>query len=385
MNEFRFGLKIYSSDWLTEYGLSPEKAAGLLKSWGVDFILAQSQYLSMPNSAVQSEAQTNGDIQYSKEIDRKFRNALKAVGIDYWITACTFFNPNAITAKPSLRPVGSDGKPMRQMDWYIGISPSMDSYVDEQVAQITDAVAALHPEGVFLSFTRWPGFWELWLPLYSREKFPEYSFDLYTLRRFEKDVGVSLPTYDPKNAAKWIQEKCHTEWVNWKCEVVEDVIKQVRTAAREIVPDVQIMLNTIPFRTSDFENARKEVFGQDLRRLKYVVDRFEVMTYHQILKRGTDWIPLAGLEVKEQSGRNTVCTIQASPLYLDGMHAGENRNRKMDIKEFKDAVERVEATGLDGVVVFTWSDLLSDFFNSGNLVKVEIINATIQRRNNRLM
>ena len=77
MNEFEFGLKIYSSDWLTEYGLSPEKAVGLLKSWGVDFVLAQSQYLPMPNSAVQSEAQMDGGIQYTKEIDHELKPKMK--------------------------------------------------------------------------------------------------------------------------------------------------------------------------------------------------------------------------------------------------------------------------------------------------------------------
>ena len=56
-----------------------------------------------------------------------------------------------------------------------------------------------------------------------------------------------------------------------------------------------------------------------------MVDVFEVMAYHQILKRPPEWIPRIGEEVKTRTGRTVVCTLQAVPLYVDGMHAKEKR------------------------------------------------------------
>ena len=41
----------------------------------------------------------------------------------------------------------------------------------------------------------------------------------------------------------------------------------------------------LPFFLAEFDNAVEEVFGKSVSRLAEVADVFEVMTYHQILKR----------------------------------------------------------------------------------------------------
>lgn len=382
MNEFEIGVKIYSSDWLLKYGLSPCEAARVLKDWGVDFVLAQSRFLHMPDSAVDSES-PDGD--YTKADDLAFRAALAEEGIDYWATVCTFFNPAAIAQNPDLRPMGSDGSLMEQIDWYIGIAPSQEEYVAEQVDAIERAVGELQPEGVFLSFTRWPGFWELWMPHHERQDFPEYSYDAHTLRRFARETGLNLPFGESQDVALWIEEHARAEWTNWKCGLVANTIRQMKEASQQIKPDVQIMLNTLPFRVEDFDNARENVFGQNVDILNEVVDVFEVMTYHQILNQPTAWIPGAGLEVRARTGRKTVCTIQAAPLYLDGVYAEGQRSPTLDDKEFTDAVEAVESAGLDGIVIFTWTDLLEEVFTHGNNQRIKDIRAAVERRKQRLI
>jgi len=384
MEKFHIGVKIYDSDWLLKFGLSPKKAARILKEWGVDFVLAQSRYLQMPDSAVDSVTSSNNDELYTKQTDKEFRKALAEAGIKYWATVCTFFNPEAITQNPEYRPLGSDGLPMEMIDWYIGISPSMEKYVQTQVEQIQQAVKELRPDGVFLSFTRWPGFWELWMSKNQRTDFPEYSFDSHTLALFVKDTGIKLPDIESNKIAEWIEINCSDQWVNWKCNLVADVIRQVKKACHKELPSVKIMLNTIPFQYKDFDNAREKVFGQKIELLKEVVDVFEVMTYHQILKRPLHWMAEAGAEVKTRSDRKTICTIQAEPLYLDGMHAKEKRSPKIMDSEFREALELIEAQGLDGVVVFVWSDLLKDVYLNNNYNKIKSISTTVERRNQRL-
>ena len=383
MNKFEIGVKIYSSDWLLKYGFSPREAARALKDWGISFVLAQSRFLHMPDSAVDSE--TPDGASYTKEDDLAFRAALAEEGIDYWATVCTFFNPAAIDQNPDLRPLGSDGRPMEQIDWYIGIAPSQEAYVAEQVAAIEKAVRELRPDGVFLSFTRWPGFWELWMPHHRRQDFPEYSYDTHTLQRFARETGINLPASEPQEIAQWIEKHARAEWTNWKCDLVANIIRQVKEASQRIQPDAQIMLNTLPFRAVDFDNAREKVFGQNVETLNEVVDIFEVMTYHQILKQPTAWIPGAGLEVKARSGRKTVCTIQAAPLYLDGIYKKDQRLPTLDAQEFTEAVNAVESAGLDGIVIFTWTDLLKEVFIHGNTQRIEAIRAAVERRKQRLV
>jgi hypothetical protein len=384
MNEFEIGVKVYDSDWLLKYDLSPQDAAQLLKEWGVNFVLAQSRYLPMPDSAVDSQLRPDKAGRYTHADDREFRAALAKEDIGYWATVCTFFNPTVIETDPSLRPVGSDGRPMEQTDWYMGIAPSMEEYVTGQVAAIEHAVKALQPDGLFLSFTRWPGFWELWMPHHIRQDLVEYSFDPHSLERFVRETGLNLPTREAAEAAAWIEVNARDSWTSWKCQVVTDVIRQVKRAGRKIKPNVQIMLNTLPFRARDFDGAREKTFGQQIETLNAVVDVFEVMTYHQIQRRPVDWIPRAGMEVKQRSGRKTVCTIQARPLYLDGIYASDGRSPTLDAQEFAQAIGAVEAAGLDGIVVFIWSDLLAAALDQADISRIDAMRAAVERRRDRM-
>lgn len=383
MKRFQAGIKIYSDDWFLKHKLSYAEAARYLRDWGVTFVLAKSRYLAMPDSAVESAAPPELADRYATYDDRKFRDALAKEGIAYWPTVCMFFDPPAIAADPSLRPVGSDGRPMEQIDWYVGIAPSREDYVARQVAAIERAVEALEPDGVFLSFTRWPGFWELWMPHHTRQDWPEYSYDQHTLARFARETGVNLPTRAPAAAASWIEAHARETWTSWKCQVVADVTRQVKEACHRIKPGLPIMLNTLPFGT-DFDNAQEKVFGQRVEALADVVDVFEVMTYHQILKRPTSWIPRVGKEVKLRSGRETVCTIQAQPIYLDGLYARDNRSPTLDAVEFAEAIDAVENSNLDGVVVFVWSDLLEEALEQNDARRVDAIRAAAERRRTRM-
>lgn len=105
------------------------------------------------------------------------------------------------------------------------------------------------------------------------------------------------------------------------------------------------MLNILPFSAGDIDSAREKVFGQNIESLASVVDMFEVMTYHQILRRPICWIPPAGEEVKRRSGLKTLCTIQSKPIYLDG------------------------------IGVFVWSDLLKEVTLDQDYRRVDMIRA----------
>lgn len=384
VNDFTLGTKNYDTDWYLKYDLSYTGAAKLLRDWGFTFIMTQSQFLPMPDSAVISEITPDMAERYATYDDLKFREALASEGISYWPTLCTFFNPPALDKDPTLRPIDASGDPMEMLDWYVGVIPSYETYVNSQVEAISRVVKILEPEGIFLSFIRWPGFWELWMPHHARGEFPEYSYDPHSLKRFVHETGNTLPSYDPGEASAWIESHARSAWTSWKCEVITEVARQVREAAQSIKPDIQIMINTLPFRGMDYDGARDKTFGQNLESLAEVVDIFEVMTYHQILKRPVDWISATGQEIKRQTGKRTFCTIQAEPLYLDGMHAAESRSSEIDVTEFAQAVAAVEAGNLDGVVVFVWSDLLKRTLLEKDFNWVESLQTAAQSRKSRI-
>ena len=100
------------------------------------------------------------------------------------------------------------------------------------------------------------------------------------------------------------------------------------------------------------------MFGQSPSKLNEVADIFEVMAYHQILRRDADWPGAIATDIKRRSRRATVCTVQGSPLYLNGMHANRGRTETLSTDEFLRSVDSVEKSEADGVCVFTFTDFL---------------------------
>lgn len=384
MASFDVGMKVYDNDWYLKYGLSYDEAAGCLRDWGVTFVLAPSKVAPMPDSAVKSEVAPELAERYAAYDDRMFRNALSRYEIEYWSAVCMFFDPPALQMDPALCPVGSDGRPMEKIDWYVGIAPSHEAHISRKVAAIERVVEELEPDGVFMAFTRWPGFWELWTPHHERQEFPEYSYDAHTLQRFSREAGLALPVLPPAEVARWLDTCARDTWTDWKCGLIFDVVRQVKEAGARLKPGLRIMLNTVPFGADDFLRAGECVFGQRWEALSTVVDVFEVMAYHQILKRPVSWITAIGEEVKARSGRKTVCTLQAKPLYVDGMHAQERRSSTLEVEEFAAMVQAVEKSSIDGIVVFVWSDFLDQVLGKNDRRRIDVIEASASRRRARL-
>ena len=75
MEEFVLGTKNYDTDWYLKYGLSYKDAAKTLREWGFSFIITQSKFLPMADSAVTSEATPDQQAKYATYDDLKFCEA----------------------------------------------------------------------------------------------------------------------------------------------------------------------------------------------------------------------------------------------------------------------------------------------------------------------
>jgi hypothetical protein len=359
MVDLRLGIKIYDNDWFLRHHHSPEAAADILAQMGATFVIAQNRFLPMQDSAVHSNVRDSQASDYAALDDVAFRHALAARGIGYFACLNICFDPAFTASHPELLPIDQFGEPEQMQDWYIGLPPDRVENLQHKIAMLENAIPALSPDGVHLGFIRWPGFWETWLPDVQRASMPDYCYSPQTLRSFCETTDADVPLDNAVLAATVIAQRYRSEWRDWKCGVTVDAIRLIRTAVQRSRPDITVAINTLPFFQSDFDNAVEEVFGQDIARLSEVVDIFEVMSYHQILRRDADWPAAIGADIKQRSNRKVVCTLQAKALYLEGMHAGKSRSPKISADEFIRAVDALEQCPVDGMCVFTFSDLLN--------------------------
>lgn len=356
--DLRRGVKIYDNDWFLRHGLSVEQAADLLSEWGITYVIAQSKYLPMPNSAVTS-AVTDADRRaYEALDDVAFRKTLAERGIAYFAVLNICFDPGFSDAHPDQLGVDQWGRPGVQQDWYVGMPPVREANLAHKIGLLERGVAVLQPDAIHLGFIRWPGFWETWLDGDDRAHKPEYCFSTDTVARFNADSGLDVPTVNAVKAARLLRSTHRDAWTAWKCDQTVKAIARIRNALAPIKAGLQYSINTLPFFRTDFDNAVEEVFGQDVAKLASVVDIFEVMAYHQILAKPATWPAAVSTDIVKRSGQKAICTLQAQALYLDGMHAGRGRTMDIPAEEFAAALTAMESAPIEGACVFTFTDLL---------------------------
>jgi hypothetical protein len=238
-----------------------------LRSWGVDTLV------------------TEGDT-YEAEAIRRVR----ASGMRF-IAGLSAFSDHVdgnalLKIRPELHPIDETGRPRRQMEWYVGITPTIADYRESR-ARAAEAIVRDHEvDGLMLDFVRWPLHWELELRPDSPPPAAS-SFDPVTLADFVRWRGEPLPAgLDGASAAAWILRDARDDWTSYRCAVitafVEDVVRRVRVIRR----DVMVGAFVVPLPPAGLAEA----VGQDVTALGQVLDLIAPMTYHAIVHRDAAWV-----------------------------------------------------------------------------------------------
>jgi hypothetical protein len=360
-------MKVYDYQWAATFGMNVATAAGELARDGVDTALIRNQIDPLPTSGVdQEEYLAAGGV--TAEQDRAWSEALRGAGMRVMQTTALFFDPQLLAAFPDARPINADGQPDQGFDWYRGVCPTHEGYLAEKIDRLRRVVGELEPDGLFLSFTRFPGFWENWVPSYAFTAADRFCFCPRCRDLFARDEGVELPGGDVAAQARFILERHGPAWTNWRCARIVEAISRIAAAARRERPHLEIMLNTLAFPASDFNgmDVRREIAAQDLSMLRTVVDRCELMTYLQILDRRDDWLaPVIADARRDAPDRPLLCTLQVAPLYTEGVHAGRDRPAEISASELERTARAALAAGADGLVFYHWTDFLVDEAEGG--------------------
>lgn len=345
--------KLYGLDWWPEVSSDPyQECADALQEAGVNVVLAQNYLDPLPGSDVE---QGSPPVGYD---DRWLREKLRSRGIKIFEATAVFFQPRAYDSLPHLRPVDAAGAPQPRVDWYVGLCPSSEAYIEERAKLLQRVARQLEPDGLFLSFIRFPGFWETWVPGVDRGKIPEYCYCQRCLSRFSQETGHRVPR-DAPSAAALLQGELRAAWTGWKCNLVAGVVGHLRQAVREVIPDIELMVNLVPFSKEELGGAVEELLGQRVESLTPFVELFEVMVYHQILKRDPrKWIPKLVADLRSRTDRSLVPCLQVRPTYLEGHHASARRRSMIGPEEFESCVEAVQSSGAGNIATYHWTDLL---------------------------
>ncbi len=368
-----FAMKVYDLQWFTTFAMSYDEAAEALAGDGIDTVLTQNRIDPLPNSGVDQRDYLSrfGD-HLSSYRDAAWVDALRRRGLRVLQTSAVLFDPAALERYPDARPIDANGESARAVDWYVGICPTHEAYLDEKLSKLDRVAEELAPDGLFLQFIRFPGFWENWTcsPDYAFSNADQFCFCDRCRSRFTAERNIELPSGDAASQAATILEQHGDAWTAWRCGVIAGIIGRVRSLPSVSRRGLPLMINTLPFPDSDFDGqaVRRTVAAQDLALLAEHAQGFELMTYLQILNRPTSWMPaVLGSAWAELSGveSQVVCTLQVDALYTEGVHGVRQRSALVTADDLWEAGSTALEVGADGLVFYHWTDVLVDEARNG--------------------
>ena len=243
-----FAMKVYDLQWFTSFGMDYDQAADALADDGIDTVLTQNRLDPLPPSGVDQTRYLNAHhVRLSEYDDSAWLDALRNCGLQVLETTATLFDPAALARFPGARPVNALGEPDAGTDWYTGVCPTDDDYLHWKIGLLGRVARELRPDGLFLQFMRYPGFWENWTwnPGYVFTGADRYCFCDRCRTLFAQSQNIELPHGDVAAQSAAILSQHRAVWTQWRSARVVEIIARIKREAS--LGDQKIMLNTLPF------------------------------------------------------------------------------------------------------------------------------------------
>ncbi len=301
----------FSMDLEPFKGRDEKEIAKIVKGWGVNVVFGGYE-------------------------DQKLVDVLHKQGIKVYGTVGIFGGEEYWRRYPESRPINDKGELIEKDRWYAGVTPTIEAIRKEKLKEIK-RLASKDVDGIWLDAIRWPCHWEVPSP-----RLEETSFNAVTLEKFQEDTKISIPEelLTAKEKASWILKNYEREWRDWRCKEITDFVKETR----EITKGKTLGLFSVPWQEKDFDNAIRNIIGQDYPSLGKYVDLLSPMVYHQMCGKKIDWIGEVIEYVHRESERSILPIIQAGNIPQE---------------EFKEAIKIATNTkGSEGVIIFTIKDVL---------------------------
>ncbi len=266
-------------------------------------------------------------------------------------------NHQAAKENPEYWPIGEDGRPRPEMEWYLGVTPSFANYRESRLKLAEKLVSQHDMDGFFLDFIRWPLHWELEI----RTKAPpplHYSFDRHTLDVFQEESGVNIPSSPEaiSQQAAWILSNHYQEWVDFKCNMITHFVKQAATRLRSLRPEGFCLgLFALPMPTDELEGYA----GQRLPDLIPLVDFIAPMVYHAILHRPYGWAVSHVESTSSLASGKTLPVLQVDSA--EGTASGADWGPPVPTEEWRLLLEAICSNkAIGGMIAFTGTALFQD-------------------------
>jgi hypothetical protein len=188
---------------------------------------------------------------------------------------------------PDAAPVGVDGEVCPAPHGWQGICPTHPAYRKYRMDDFRQVLSDFDVDGVWLDYHHSHASWER-----DEPAMPDTCFCGRCIAQFSREISVELPIDDSQQAARLLLKEHKDKWVQWRCDVFTDWVREFRSVIDQTRPKALLGTYHCPWSDTDFDGALRNKLAIDLKAQAKYVDVFSIMPYHARFGHHTDpaWI-----------------------------------------------------------------------------------------------
>ncbi len=176
---------------------------------------------------------------------------------------------------PDAAPIGVDGKVCPPPQGWQGICPTHPGYRQSRMDAFRQVLRDFDVDGIWLDYHHSHASWER-----SDPDMPDTCFCRRCVERFRRESKTNLPDEPPERLAERLLTQHADAWVQWRCDVFTDWVREFRSILDETRPKALLGTFHCPWSDTDFDGARRKKLAIDLKAQAAYVDVFSIMPYH---------------------------------------------------------------------------------------------------------
>ncbi len=206
-------------------------------------------------------------------------------------------------------------------------------------------------DGIWLDYHHAHANWEQANPV-----LPDTCFCDRCLSLFERETKTSLPAGPTSARARIILESHKPAWVQWRCDVFTDWVREFRQIIERDHPGVLLGTFHCPWSETDFDGALRQKLAIDLKAQAKYLDVLSIMPYHARFGHADDpaWISRQTASLARSLG------IKGSPgerLKIWPIVQLSDWGEKVPVSQVAQVLDHGTQPPATGVMVFVWGTL----------------------------
>ena len=176
---------------------------------------------------------------------------------------------------PDAAPVGADGKVCPAPHGWQGICPTHPGYRRSRMDAFRKVLSELEIDGIWLDYHHSHASWERAVP-----DVPDTCFCERCVAQFARQTKTTLPDQTPPELARLLLGKHKDQWVQWRCDVFTDWVREFRSILDQTRPKALLGTFHCPWNDTEMGGALRNKLAIDLKAQAKYVDVFSIMPYH---------------------------------------------------------------------------------------------------------